>query len=592
MVRRWRNLGLQARFMVISSSGLLAIAVCTLIAVAWSEYSSLENKLRAFAQSELRSLSFLVESAMEQRLDDQQNVAIKVFNGWFESRNQDYPGKLWSVWDPKLRAYMAQTAPDQPAKLPLDAVDEEVLKTGRAVGRFVDGTYRYSLPIILGDVAASRKETCLGCHKEGIGQREGEVIAVFSSSVSTAADMAGLRRLLLMMSGGALLAVLGVMLGIRLIFGRVITRPLTSMTAAMRRLAAGDNGVDIPRQDRADEIGEMAGAVQVFKENAIARKRLETEQMAQDERVAEEKRLAEQRELAQRRAADDRAAAERKAAMRNLADDFEQAIGEIVRKVSSASTDLESTATTLTKTADVTQELSGSVAAASEVASTKMQTVAAATEEMASSIMEISRQVQESAAISGDAVRQAGNTDARIGQLAQAAGRIGDIVKLITAIAEQTNLLALNATIEAARAGDAGKGFAVVAQEVKALATQTAKATDEIGAQIASMQNATHDSVAAIKEIGGTIGRVSEIAATIAAAVEEQTATTREIARNVQEAAQGTSQVATTIGDVNRGAGETGSASARVLTSAQSLASESNHLKIEVEKLLATVLAA
>jgi len=296
--------------------------------------------------------------------------------------------------------------------------------------------------------------------------------------------------------------------------------------------------------------------------------------------------------LAQQRAADEKAAAELKAAMQDLADDFEKAVGQIVLTVSSASTELEATATTLTKTADVTQELSGAVAVASEAASTKMQTVAAATEQMASSIKEISQQVQHSAAIAGEAVRQASKTDARIGELAQAAHRIGDVVKLITAVAEQTNLLALNATIEAARAGEAGKGFAVVAQEVKALAAQTTKATDEIGAQIASMQNATHDSVAAIKEIGGTIGRISEIAAAIAAAVEEQTATTQEIARNVHEASQGTSQVATTITDVNRGASETGSASALVLTSAQSLASESNHLKIEVEKLLATVRAA
>ena len=211
---------------------------------------------------------------------------------------------------------------------------------------------------------------------------------------------------------------------------------------------------------------------------------------------------------------------------------------------------------------------------------------------MTASVNEISRQVQESSRIAGDAVNQAQKTDARINELSQAAGRIGDVVKLITAIAEQTNLLALNATIEAARAGEAGRGFAVVASEVKQLASQTAKATEEISAQIAGMQTATQDSVAAIKTIGGTIGRISEIASTIAAAVEEQGAATQEIARNVGEAAKGTAMVASNITDVNRGAGETGSASSQVLSSAQSLSSESNHLKLEVDKFLSTVRAA
>jgi methyl-accepting chemotaxis protein len=232
------------------------------------------------------------------------------------------------------------------------------------------------------------------------------------------------------------------------------------------------------------------------------------------------------------------------------------------------------------------------VASASEEASSNVQTVASAAEEMSASVSEVGRQVQESSRIAGEAVRQAEKTDARIAQLSQAAGRIGDVVKLITAIAEQTNLLALNATIEAARAGEAGRGFAVVAQEVKALAAQTAKATDEISTQIAGMQTATLESVGAIKEIGATITRISEIATTIAAAVEEQGAATSEIARNVGEAARGTSQVAANIGDVNRGATETGSASTQVLASAQSLSRDSSRLKSELEAFLSTVRAA
>jgi methyl-accepting chemotaxis protein len=205
---------------------------------------------------------------------------------------------------------------------------------------------------------------------------------------------------------------------------------------------------------------------------------------------------------------------------------------------------------------------------------------------------EIARQVQESSSIAREAVVQAERTDGRITALSQAAGRIGDVVKLITAIAEQTNLLALNATIEAARAGEAGRGFAVVASEVKALAAQTAKATDEIGTQIAGMQTATQDSVAAIKEIGTTIGRIAQIASTIAGTVEEQGATTQEIARSVHLAAQGTSRVAANIGDVTKGAGETGSASSQVLSSAQALSSEGSKLKVEVARFLTTVRAA
>jgi len=283
---------------------------------------------------------------------------------------------------------------------------------------------------------------------------------------------------------------------------------------------------------------------------------------------------------------------ERRETLAKLADSFSATVGNIVDTVSSASTELEAAAGTLTKTAEQTQQLSATVAAASEEASANVQSVASATEEMTSSVNEISRQVQESAKIANEAVQQAQETDARINALSQAAGRIGDVVKLITAIAEQTNLLALNATIEAARAGEAGRGFAVVASEVKNLASQTAKATEEIGAQIAGMQSATQNSVAAIKEIGATIGRISSIASTIAAAVEEQGAATQEIARNVGEAAKGTAQVASNITDVNQGAGETGSASSQVLSSAQSLSGESNRLKLEVDKFLSTVRAA
>jgi methyl-accepting chemotaxis protein len=352
---------------------------------------------------------------------------------------------------------------------------------------------------------------------------------------------------------------------------RSIVAPVRRLVRALTQMAQGDFNIEIAESKRRDELGEVGRAVEAIKAKAIEKAVLEAAEKAE---------------------AEVRAAAERKAGMRKLADDFQAAVGAIIDTVSSASTELEAAAGTLTNTAETTQGLSTMVASASEEASSNVQSVASASEELASSVHEISRQVEESSKIAGEAVIQAQQTDVRIVELSQAAGRIGDVVKLITAIAEQTNLLALNATIEAARAGEAGRGFAVVAQEVKALAAQTAKATEEIGTQISGMQTATQVSVAAIKEIGGTIGRISEIASMIAAAVEEQGAATQEISRNVQQAAQGTSQVASSITDVSRGASETGSASSQVLSSAQSLSSESNRLKIEVDRFLATVRAA
>ncbi|ANV98879.1 methyl-accepting chemotaxis protein [Bradyrhizobium icense] len=349
-----------------------------------------------------------------------------------------------------------------------------------------------------------------------------------------------------------------------------VIRPIAEMTNVMKGLAAGDLNVSVPALSRGDEVGAMARAVQVFKENALRVRSMESEQ-------ASLKLKAE---------------GDRKAAMQQMADGFDAAIGKIIQTVSTASSELESSAGKLTKTAEVTQMLSATVASASEQSSANAQSAAAAADQMASSVSEISRQVQDSHKISREAVSQVEQTNARIADLAQSASRIGEVVKMISAVAEQTNLLALNATIEAARAGEAGRGFAVVASEVKALAAQTAKATEEISGQIGQMQSATNQSVSAIQEIGGTIGRIAEISQAIAAAVEEQGAATQEISRNVQQAAQGATQVAGSITDVNRGATDTGAASTHVHGLARSLLGQSNHLKGEVEKFLSTVRAA
>jgi len=359
-------------------------------------------------------------------------------------------------------------------------------------------------------------------------------------------------------------------LAVSIIVARRITRPLREMTETMNALARGRIDVENTGLSRGDELGEMAKAVEVFKSNAIARQGLEAE--------------AREAEL--------RAAAQRKADMHKIADDFERAVGEIVQTVSSASSRLEGSAGGLTTTAQQAQELATAVASASGEASSNAQSVASATEELSSSVNEISRQVQSSAQLASAAVGQAKMTTERVGKLSDAAARIGDVVELINTIAGQTNLLALNATIEAARAGEAGRGFAVVASEVKALAEQTAKATGEIGLQVSSIQSATGESVEAIKQISGTIEQLSEVSATIAAAVEEQGAATQEISRNVQQSAHSTQLVSANITEVRRGATETESASTQVLSAAKSLSTESNRLKQEVERFLATVRAA
>jgi methyl-accepting chemotaxis protein len=349
-----------------------------------------------------------------------------------------------------------------------------------------------------------------------------------------------------------------------------VAKPLRAMVDLLQSLAGGKFEIDIHSTERKDEIGDVAKSALVFKQNGLAKIQLEAEQKEAEARIAQQ----------------------RKADMHKLADDFESAVGEIINVVSSASNELEASANTLTATAERSQQVSTTVAAASEEASTNVQSVASATEELTSSVNEISRQVQESARMAGDAVGQARETTDRVSELSKAASRIGDVVDLINTIAGQTNLLALNATIEAARAGDAGRGFAVVASEVKALAEQTAKATGEIGQQIAGIQSATQDSVSAIRGISDTIAKLSEISSTIAAAVEEQGAATQEISRNVQNAAQGTQQVSSNITDVQRGASETGSASTQVLSAAKSLSSDSHRLKLEVGRFLGTVRAA
>jgi methyl-accepting chemotaxis protein len=353
------------------------------------------------------------------------------------------------------------------------------------------------------------------------------------------------------------------------LIGGGIVKPVSGMTRAMRKLAGGDKSAEIPAKDAKDEIGEMAQAVQVFKESMIEADRLAAEQRTEQARKEE-----------------------RQKAIESYIGTFDRSVREALEGLASAATEMRATATSMSATAEETQRQAGTVASASEQTSANVQTVAASAEEMTSSISEIGRQVTQAAQTARKAVEDAQRTNGTVNTLAEAAQKIGQVVELIQDIASQTNLLALNATIEAARAGEAGKGFAVVASEVKSLANQTAKATEEIAAQIGSIQTVTDEAVTAIQGIGGTIGHISEISTTIASAVEEQGAATQEIARNTQEAARGTEQVSSNISGVNRAAGETGAAAAQVLASAEQLGRQSETLRADVNRFLEKIRAA
>ncbi|MCW5703265.1 MAG: methyl-accepting chemotaxis protein [Xanthobacteraceae bacterium] len=369
------------------------------------------------------------------------------------------------------------------------------------------------------------------------------------------------------------LAVLGIAIiagSIAWMIGRSISRPLGELGARMQGLAEGKLDGDIPGIGRGDEIGAMAATVQIFKDNAVRIRGLEQSEAENQKR----------------------AASERRAAMESLAGDFERSVSGIVRSVSAAATGMQTTAQSMTATASDASSRAATVSAASEGASNNVSTVAAAAEELSGSVAEISRQVSRSSEIATQAVQDAQRTNGIVQALSTGAEKIGEVVKLIHSIAAQTNLLALNATIEAARAGESGRGFAVVASEVKALANQTAKATEEIAAQVAAMQSSTSDAVASIGGIGETIARMSEITTSIATAIDQQGDATREIARNIQQVAAGSNEINANIGSVTSAAAATGTAASDVLTNAKELDNQSGMLRNAVDQFLAKVRAA
>ncbi len=446
-----------------------------------------------------------------------------------------------------------------------ERVQDEILQARIASMREAASLYQQKFAEIV-DLTAKQKaaDTTMGTAANEVNDIVSQARRSQVSTMTAQKDSANL----ILIVGSIIALVIGTLFAV--LIGRGISRPIREMTQAMQRLAKGDLDTSIPAQGRSDEIGEMAGAVQIFKSNAQEKIRLEAEQ-------AEKEKLAE---------------AEKRKAMLALADSFEASVGRVVEQVSSASAEMSSSSQAMSETADQAANQSAHVAKASEQAAANVETVAAAAEELSSSISEIGRQVSQASHVAKAAVNEAENTNQQIKALAEAANKIGEVVALITDIADQTNLLALNATIEAARAGDAGKGFAVVASEVKNLANQTARATEDIAAHVSGIQASTSKAVTAIETITKTILQIDEVASGIAAAVEEQGAATHEIARNVEQASAGTHEVTTNISSVSQAANSTGIAAEQIKTASQELSRQSDTLRNEVERFLEGVKAA
>ena len=556
--------------MLFTTFGLLGVAVCVMLLVGRFELASLEGKLHDASDNELRSLNALIASAMEQRAGDPQNVAIQVYNRWFEHQIADYPGKLWSVWGPQMSDFITRTAGsgDTSAartirKPPQDAVDQEALRTGRPVGRFVGGTYRYSEPVVLGVTRGTNQKSCFDCHGAIMNLAKGQVLSVFSSSLPAAAEFAALRRLLLEMAGASVIGTAILVLTIRLIFARVISRPLDRIGAVMRRLAEGDRAVDVPDADRADEIGAMARAVAVFKQHAI------------------ENRAATDREQEHRQAEADKAAA-----LQGMAQTIETETGNALEQIVQRTSAMAATAAGMSKSASRTETAAQSAAAAAGQSVANAQTVASAAEQLAVSIREITGRVEDSTTVVGRAVSAGEAARATIETLNGKVERIGAVAEMIGDIAARTNLLALNATIEAARAGEAGKGFAVVAGEVKQLANQTARSTSEIARQINEIRNATGESVAAVGNIERTLAEMDAITGSIAGAVQEQGSATAEIAHNVTQTAAAAHEITNRISEVSTEAQETGQHATDVQIDAVGLAELVSELRRTVVRVI------
>jgi methyl-accepting chemotaxis protein len=561
----WQNLRLSSRFMLIVGAGVVMLIAGVVLTIARFERTEMERQLRQISANEMTSLHALILNVMAKRPEDGDNIGIAVFNNWFDSRNIHYPGKVWSAWGPKVAAYMKDAEPDKPAKLPKDDVDRQAFETKEAVGRFEGGFYRYSLPIVLGVTEGAKEEVCHSCHG-GMGMEDGDVIAVLSSSLSTAESEARLNQVLTWLVVGGVIATVLAVFGVKAILGRIISGPIEDMTVRMGQLAGGDVSVAVPALERRDEVGDIARAVQVFKDNTIAKQKMETDAQA--------------------------AAAAREERMHRLEGQiaaFDREVTSVLDSVSSSAQQMIQTARSMVTSADHALAKAHSAASQASEANQNVSTVAAAAEELSSSINEIAQQVGMSNQVAVSATKEADAVNTRVQGLAGAADKIGEIVEMITGIAEQTNLLALNATVEAARAGEAGKGFNVVASEVKNLARQTVGATEDIASHVGTIQQETDKTVRAIRGINSTISSMDGITTAIASAVEEQGAATQEIARNIDHAASGTRFVYDNINEVSQTIQETDQAAKDVLGAVETLQRQAMTLRAEVDRFLSGI---
>ena len=559
------QLSIPTRFALAIGVAILVIVASVVLIVANMARQDTEKRLHDLAQSEMKSLQTLIVNVMAKRPEDPDNIGVTVFNNWFKSRNKDFAGQVWSAWSPEVTKYIAETDPARTPKSPRDAIDREVLATGKPIARRVGDSYRYSQPIVLGVTEGANQEVCHMCHGP-MGLKDGMVIAVMSTSLSTKEADARLTRTIITLSLGGLLIGLAAVLFCRWSLGRMVTNPVASMTNRMERLANGDVSIDIPGLERSDEMGAMARAIQVFRENAIHKQRME--EAAHAETAQRERRMHRLEEMIAT---------------------FDGVVSRVLGNVSQASGQLMGTARRMADGASNASVRTESAIHHAEEARRSAESVAQETVEVSRTMETIRRDAANSYEVAGTARTQAQNSHDRITELADMARQIDEVVTTISNIASQTNLLALNATIEASRAGAAGKGFAVVASEVKALSVGTVTATKSVAEQVANIQDGSLQANDAVGGMSETIERMAEVAMAIANAIDTQGRAIQNIASSSEQAVAGARSVFENITQVGQVITDTDAAAHEVLTASEGLRQQAESLQGEVANFLASI---